>query len=333
MSLPDFEYFEPEAVEAVFPLLSKYKERAKVIAGGTDLLVRMNQSVITPSYLINLKHIRNLNTIEHDHTEGLRIGALTTLHAVETSLIIKEKFSVLAQAASRVASPQIRNTATIGGNICLDTRCWYYNQSQRWRQSISPCFKVGGDLCHVVKKGDHCYSLFSADTVPALIGLGAKIKIMGADGERVIALEAFYTGVGETVHVLQPDEIVTEVQVPNPPPHTGGVYLKYSTRDVIDFPILGVAAVMTVDRENGVCTEARIVLGAVSSAPSRAAKAEDRLRGKEIEDDLIAEIAEGAIKEAGPVVPIGTPVGHKRRMMRVFVRQAIQQAWECAKSA
>lgn len=333
MPLPNFEYFEPKTVEEAFPLLSQHKGEAKVIAGGTDLLVRMNQCVLTPSYLINLKRIQDLNTIIHDHKEGLRIGALTTLHALETSAIIKEKFSALAQAASRAASPQIRNTGTIGGNICLDTRCWYYNQSQRWRQSISPCFKLGGDLCHVVKRGDHCYSLFSADTVPALIGLGAKIKIMSPGDERVIPLEAFYTGVGETVHVLQPDEIVTEVQVPNPPPGTGGVYLKYSTREVVDFPILGVAVVMTLGSNNRECTEARIVLGAVSPAPVRATKAEDRLRGKEIEDDLIEEIAEGTIKEAGPIVPIGTSVGHKRRMMRVFVKRAIEQALGCAKSA
>jgi 4-hydroxybenzoyl-CoA reductase subunit beta len=333
MPLPKFEYFEPKTVEEALHLLSQYKGEAKVIAGGTDLLVRMNQSVATPSYLINLKHIQDLNTIIHDHKEGLRIGALTTLHAVETSEIIMEKFSVLAQAASRVASPQIRNTGTIGGNICLDTRCWYYNQSHRWRQSIAPCFKVGGDLCHVVKKSDHCYSLFSADTVPALIGLGAKIKISSAGDERVIPLEAFYTGVGQTVHVLQPDEIVTELQVPNPPPATGGVYLKYSTREVVDFPILGVAAVMTLGSNNRECTEARIVLGAVSSAPVRATKAEDRLRGKEIEDDQIEEIAEGTVKEAGPIVHMGTSVNHKRRMMRVFVKRAIKQALGCANSA
>jgi 4-hydroxybenzoyl-CoA reductase beta subunit len=238
MTLPKFEYFEPRAVEELFPLLSAYKGEAKIISGGTDLLVRMNQRIVTPSCLVNLKSIPNLDYINHDQTGGLRIGALTTLHAVETSSTVREHFPILAQASSRVASPQIRNTATIAGNICLDTRCWYYNQSYHWRQSLSPCYKLGGDQCYVVKKGDHCYSLFSADTVPAFIGLGARVKIMGSAGEKVIALEDFYTGVGETVNVLQPDEVVMEVQVPNPPSHTGGVYLKYSTRDVIDFPIL-----------------------------------------------------------------------------------------------
>lgn len=333
MSLLKFEYFEPKTVEEAFPLLSQYKGEANVIAGGTDLLVRMNQRVATPSHLITLKFIPNLSYIEHDQKKGLRIGALTKLHALETSAIIRENFSILARAAGRVASPQIRNTATIGGNICLDTRCWYYNQSHQWRKSFPPCYKVGGDRCHVVKRGDHCYSLFSADTVPALIGLGAKIKIMGSSGERLIALEEFYTGVGETVNILQPDEIVMEVQVPNPPSHTGGVYLKYSTRDAIDFPILGVAVVITVDSKNGSCKEARIVLGAVSSAPVRAVKAEDGLRGKEIKDDLLEKIGEAAAKEAGPIVHIGAPVGHKRRMVKVFVKRATRQALEMAKSA
>ena len=333
MSLPKFDYFEPGSIGEVFPLLSQYQGEVKVISGGTDLLVRMSQRGVTPSYLVNLKGIPDLDYITYDQTEGLRIGALTTLHAVETSSSIREHFPILAQASSRVASPQIRNTATISGNICLDTRCWYYNQSHHWRKSLSPCYKLGGDQCYVVKKGDRCYSLFSADTVPALIGLGAKVKIMGSGGERVIALEDFYTGVGETVNVLQPDEVVMEVQVPNPPPHTGGVYLKYSTRDVIDFPILGVASVVTVDPENGACTEVRIVLGAVASAPVRAMKAEDNLRGKEITEDLIGEIAEGAVKEAGPIVYITAPVGYKKKMVKVYVRRAVKQAFELAKSA
>jgi len=183
MALPKFDYLEPESIGEVSQLLSQYQGDVNVISGGTDLLVRMNQRGVTPSYLVNLKRIPDLDYITHDRTEGLRIGALTTLHEIETSSIIQEHFPILVLASSRVASPQIRSTATIAGNICLDTRCWYYNQSHRWRQSLSPCYKLGGDQCYVVKKGDHCYSLFSADTVPALIGLGAKIKIMGSAGE------------------------------------------------------------------------------------------------------------------------------------------------------
>jgi 4-hydroxybenzoyl-CoA reductase subunit beta len=332
MSLPKFDYFEPKTIEEVFPLLSEYKGKAKVIAGGTDLLVRMSQRVVSPSYLVNLKRVPNLNYISHDYPEGLRIGALTTLHTIETSGIIREQFSVLAQASGRAASPQIRSMATIGGNICLETRCWYLNRSHRWRQPLSSCYKMGGDRCHVVKRGEHCYSLFSGDTVPALIGLGAKMKIAGPGGERAIALEEFYTGVGETVNVLQPDEILTEVQVPNLPSHTGSIYLKYSTREVIDFPILGVAAVITLDSRNGTCEEAKIVLGAVSSRPLSAQKAADELRGKKVQDDLIEEIAEVASKEAGPIVHIGAQAGYKRKMVKVYVKQAVKQAFELAKS-
>lgn len=333
MGLPKFKYLEPETIEGAYPLLAEHKEWAKLVAGGTDLLVRMNQRVVTPSHLINLKRIPNLDYIDHVGNEGLRIGALTTLRTLEKSEVVREKFPIISQAVGRVASPQIRSTATIGGNVCLDTRCWYYNQSHHWRRSLAPCYKLGGDCCYVVKGGDHCFSLFSADTVPALIGLGAKLRLASSGGERVIALEEFYTGVGERVNVLQPGEIVVEVQVPDLPSHTGGVYLKYSTRGVIDFPILGVAAVISIDPGSGACKEARIVLGALAPAPIRAVKAEAGLRGTEIKDSLIEDVAEVARKEAGPIVYIEAPVGYKRRMVRVLVKRAVSRALELAQTA
>ena len=333
MRLPKFEYLAPETVKEACSLLSQYKGEAKPIAGGTDLLIGMKHRVVTPSYLVSLEHIPNLDYINQDGKEGVRIGVLTTLHALETSPIIQEKFPILAQAANRVASPQIRNRGTIGGNICLDVRCWYYNQSRSWRRSRPPCYKTGGDRCYVVKGGNRCYALFSADTVPALIGLGAKIKVAGSGGERLIALDEFYTGVGETVVILQPDELLTEVQVPNQPPHTGGIYLKHSLREAVDFGIVGVAAMITLDAENRTCIGARIAFSGISSAPIRALKAEGELQGKEIENDLIGKAAEVAVKEATPIVPIGASVSYKRRMVEVFVKRAVKQAWEVAKSA
>ncbi|MDY6864001.1 MAG: FAD binding domain-containing protein, partial [Thermodesulfobacteriota bacterium] len=178
MRIPKFEYLAPKKLEDAVSFLKKYKGDIKVVAGGTDLIVNMKQRTITPKYLINLKEIADLDFINYKKNDGLKIGALTALRTIEKSGVIREKFPVIAKAAHEVASVQIRNVGTLGGNICLNTRCWYYNQPLYWRKSFPFCFKVGGDCCNVVKKGKQCYALFSADTVPALIGLDAKIKVV-----------------------------------------------------------------------------------------------------------------------------------------------------------
>ncbi len=333
MSLSKFDYFTPQTLEEACSLVSQYKERARVIAGGTDLLVRMMQRVENPQYLVNIKSIPNLDYIDYDDKQGLRIGTLTTLHSLETSTVIREKFPMLAKAASSVASTQIRNMGTIGGNICLETRCWYYNQPHSWRLARPPCFKTEGERCHVVKGGERCYALFSADTVLPLIGLGAEIRIASLGSDRTVAIEEFYTGTGEPATRLQPDEIVTEVQVPNPSSYSGGAFLKHSVRGALDFAIVNVATVLSLSPNNGVCTEAKIVLGAVSSAPIRALKAEEELRGREISDDVIHRAAEVATGETSPIVYIAAPVDYKRRILAALVRQAIKGALGLAKPA
>jgi CO/xanthine dehydrogenase FAD-binding subunit len=184
-----------------------------------------------------------------------------------------------------------------------------------------------------VKGGNRCYAIFSADVAPALMGQGAKIKVVSSEGEKLIALEEFYTGVGDTVVTLQPDELLTEVQVPNPLPHTGGVYLKHSVREAVDFGIVGIAATITLDPRDETCVSAKIVLGCISSAPIRALKAEGELQGKKIEDDLVGKAAAVATKEAGPIVPIEASVSYRRAMVEVFVKRAVKQASEIARSA
>jgi 4-hydroxybenzoyl-CoA reductase beta subunit len=332
MPLSKFDYFAPQTLEEACSMLSQYREQARVIAGGTDLLVRMKQRVSTPQYLVNIKSIPNLDYIDFDDQQGLRIGAVTTIHHVETSSLIQGKLPMLATAAGSVASTQVRRMGTIGGNICLETRCWYYNQSRYWRRSRPPCFKTGGEQCHVVKGGDRCYSLFSADTVVPLIASGAKIKIVSSGGDRVLALEELYTGIGEPATRLQPDELVAEVQIPSPSPNNGGAFLRHSVRGAVDFALVSAASAISISPNNGVCSEARIVLGAVASSPVRALKAEEVLRGREITDDTIQQAAELATGEARPIVYIAAPVDYKRRLLTVIVRRAIQQALGRAKS-
>jgi len=328
MRLPRFSHFSPGSLKEACSLLAEHREKARVIAGGTDLLVNMKQRVTTPTHLVNLKNIAHLDFIDCDDKTGLTIGSLATLGTIENSPLIKEKFPILSQAASKVGATQLRQMGTLGGNICLDTRCWHYNQSHFWRKAEEPCYKLEGNLCHMVKGGDHCYALFSADTVPALIALKAKVKIVDLQGEKIIPLEELYTGKGEKPIILDPDQILTEVQIPNPSTRTQGVYLKLSVREAINYPLLGAAVQLTLEGKNGICTEVRIVLTAVTSGPQRAIKAEEGLKGEEIKEETIEEASEAAKKEAHPISHLGMSASHKREMVKGLVKWGLNQIRE-----
>lgn len=283
--LPRFDHLEPRTVEEVCSLLSKYKGEAKVIAGGTDLLPAMRNRKLTPGYIINIKPIANLDYIDYDDTEGLRIGVLATLRDIETSPVIREKFPMIANAACKIGTPQVRNAGTIGGNLC----------------NAAP----------------------SADTAPPLIGLEARAKINGPNKERIIALEEFFTGPGQTV--LQAGEILTEIQVPNPLPHTRGVYLKLPARSMVDLAVVGVAIVITLDNKEKTIADAKIILGAVAPTPIRARQAEDIIKGKAISSELIEKAAEAAAEEAKPISDLRGSASYRKEMVKVLTKQGIRQ--------
>jgi len=234
MRLPRFDFLEPQSIGEACSILAANKGNARLLSGGTDLLVLMKQRIVTPAYVVNVKGIPGLSYIEYDAGNGLRIGPLTTLSTVAGSPLVKEHFPILGKAAGRVASPLIRNNATIGGNVALDSKCWYFNQSAQWRKSFAPCFKRGGDVCHVVKGGKHCFSVYCPDTVPALMALGAEVDIVSEHGKRTLNLDTFCTGKGEKPNVLEPDEMISEIRVPNQPAHTGTAFIKLATRGSID---------------------------------------------------------------------------------------------------
>ena len=293
MRLPKFECLEPRTVQEACSLLSQYKEKARVIAGGTDLLVKMKNREIRPQYLISFRNISHLNYIEHEEAEGLRIGTLATLNALETSTLVQGKSGVLAQAIRQMASPPIRSLATIGGNLCN--------------------------------------AVPSADTAPPLIVMGAKLKLVSPNGERIILLQEFFTGPEETI--LGDGEILEEIRVPNPLPHSGGVYIKLMMRRALDLAIVGVAAMITRDPAKGVCQDIRIALGAVAPTPIRAREAESILKGKSLEDKLIAQAGQAAANEAHPISDIRSSAEYRREMVGVLTRRVVSQAWEKAKSA
>lgn len=283
MTLPEFDYFSSETIEEACSLLSKYKDEAKILAGGTDLLIKMKHKKTLPRYLINIKRVPDLNYIRHDEDKGLQIGTLTTIQAIRNSPLIKKKFAVLNEAASVLGTRQVRNLATLGGNLC----------------NASP----------------------AAESAPALITLGARAKITGLGGERTIPLEEFFIRPDTTV--LQGDEILTEIQVPDLPAHTGGTYIKHSTRR-IDVAIVGVAVVMTMDGDK--CRDIKLALGAVGPTPFRAKKAEDVLRGEKPGGDLLEKAAQVASEESFPIDDIRGHADYRKKMVKTLVKEGIEKA-------
>ena len=286
--LPEFEYLTPETVKETVELLTLHQGQARLMAGGTDLLLDMKRRKETPAYVIGLKQIRDLDFINYDKTIGLSFGPLVTVHVIETSPLINEKFPVLSQAASVLGSVQVRNLATVVGNLCS--------------------------------------ALPSADMAPGLIVLGAQMRIAGAKGEHIVAVEDFFAAPGESV--LSPDELVTEVRVPNPPAQAGMVYLKHMSRSAMELSTIGVATLVAL--KNGFCDEVRICLGTAGPIPARATNAEGILKGKHPDNGLIKKAAEVAAHECNPRSSIRASEEYRRELVKVLTRKALNQAVESA---
>jgi 4-hydroxybenzoyl-CoA reductase subunit beta len=327
MRLPKFEHLQPESLVEALELLAEYGEQAKIIAGGTELLVTMKQGLLAPAYLVNPKEIAELDFIASEDEKGLRIGALTRLAALVGSRVIQENFPILAQAADQVAAPPLQQMGTLGGNLCLNTRCFYYNQSRFWRQARPPCYKTGGEMCHVVKGGNRCYAVYQGDIAPALIALEAIVKIARKGGERVIPLADLYTGKGKKPLILEANEMLVEVQIPQSAAFEAGDYQKLRYRGAMDFPLVGVAAVLTKDG-SGTCSRANVVLTAVGMAPVLVEEAGRLLQGQSVTDELVAQAADAAYEAAHPVASIGSTPSYRRKMVRILTKRAIENAWE-----
>ena len=241
-----FDYLEPESIKEALALLSQYCGKSKIMAGGTDLMLQVRNRAIKPEYVVDITRIPGLDYITFDDQQGLRLGALTTIRALETSVELQRKYPILSQAASQLGSVAIRNVATVGGNLCN--------------------------------------ALPSAETSQALVALSAQVRIIGPGGERTMPLEGFFAGVGKTV--LQPDEVLLEILMPEPAPHTSGIYIKHSPRGPIDLAIVNITVLMTMEPDQKVCRDAKIVLGAVSPTPLRARKAENVLKGERVDAAL-----------------------------------------------
>lgn len=274
-------HFNARTIHEAISLLDEYKE-AKIIAGGVDLVALMKNKVVMPRVLINIKSIPDLAYLRENGVE-LRIGALTTVDEIESSAMVRAKYPMLAEAACSVAAPQIRNMATMGGNLCQEVQCWYYRRSPItgisflcYRKGSKRCHAIAGEnVYHAIFNREGCCAVCPSDLAIALLALNATLKIVSPDGDKILPLDEFYTPLGT---ILKPNEMVTEIEIPAPSFVTKQKYVKFRLRNAIDFAISSVAAVISVD--SGVVTNARIALGGVAPIPYRALAAEETLKRK-----------------------------------------------------
>ena len=294
------------------------------VAGGTDLYPNLKRRQFEPKVLVSLRALPGTRGIEAaiGSKGGLRLGAMTTLTEVERHPEVLRRWPALARAAGLVSSPPLRNAGTIGGNLCVDTRCTYYNQTEFWRASIGYCMKKDGDICLVAPGSDKCWALSSSDTAPVMIALQATATLVGPAGERRVPVAELYGRDGIAYLAKRPEEILTDVHVPD---RAGWetTYRKLRRRGSIDFPILGVAAAVRRD-PGGVVEDARIVLGAVHTHPVEAGDAQEFLKGRRLDPETIDMAAGIAYKPARPLDNADLSYAWRKRMVRIEVARALR---------
>ena len=317
-------YYDAKSAEEAVSLLEGYHGEAKIIAGGIDLLGLMKNEVLLPAVLVNVKNIPSMNTIR-ENSEGLEIGALTRIHDIERSPVLRESYPLLSEIAESVGSPQIRNMATIGGNLCQEVRCWYFRRSPktgisficRRKKEGNPCYAMNGENeNHAILGENECLAVCPSDMAAGLFALDAMINTMSARGERAISIGRFYTSLG---HILEPDEIIISISVPKVKPDTKQRFLKFRLRKAIDFSTVSVSSVIASMKN--VIRDAKIVLGGVSPLPYEAVAAEEILKGESITERIADKAAEAAVKDAMPL----SKNGFKVPLVKALVKRSI---WE-----
>ena len=325
MRLPAFTFFRPRELGEACALLAEHGPEAALVAGGTDLLPKLKRQQIVARVLVGLQGIDELREIRANG--GLSIGAGARLCELAGHPALEGPYAALARAAGLIASPQIRNTATLGGNLCLDTRCDYYDRPCGWREALGGCMKAGADVCRLASGGDRCWAITTSDLAPVALALDGSVRLVSTEGERLLPIADLYRDDGAAHLSKAPGEILTELVLP-PADGLRVTYLKLRRRGSIDFPLLGVAAAVRLD-EGGTCTDARIVLGAVASLPVRAPAAERLLVGRAFDGDAIAEAAEAAATSAKPMDNTDLSPAYRKRMVKVYVGRALDELGAC----
>ncbi len=323
LRLPPFRYHRPGTVGEAVALLAEHAGDVLPVAGGTDLMPNMKHRLFEPGHLVALKGVAELRGI--GEVDGyLRIGAAETLTSVSTNPRVRERFPSLAAAAGHVAGPQLRNMGTLGGNLCLDTRCTYYNQSAFWRGALGHCLKKDGTVCHVTRVGKKCVAAHSADTPPVLMTLEAAAVLVGPAGRREVPVREFFVADGIANTVREPGEIVTELRIPLRSAGWRTGYAKLRQRSSIDFPLLTVAVAADVDDRGSVRTLAGVVTG-LGARPRELSGWQEIAEGRVLNDDVVTELAERAFKQCHPLENIIVDPEWRRAMVPVYVRKALDE--------
>ncbi len=315
MRLPWFEFRAPRTVAEAAKILAGEGPQAMLIAGGTDLIPNMKRRHQSPKTLVSLRRVAELKK-----SNGA-LGAGLTLTDLVHDASVRERYRGLWQAAAQVATVHLRNMGTLGGNLCLDTRCTYYNQNHEWRKAIDFCLKKDGDICWVATASKRCVAVSSTDTAPALIALDAKVKLVSAQGEREVPLAALYNNDGIDYLTRRADEILTEVAVPR---GWTSSYWKLRRRGAFDFPVLGVAAAARLGKD-GTVEEARIALGAAASRPFLVDRAGEFLKGKRLTDEIIAEAGALVASRAKPMDNTDLDLYWRKDVAAVFAGYALRE--------
>ena len=312
LRLPWFDYRSPRSLAEAAAILAGEGPQAMLVAGGTDLLPNMKRRHQTPKVLVSLRNVAELKALNGTFGAGLTLTEV--VRSAKTP-------AALRQAAAQVATPHLQNMGTLGGNLCLDTRCTYYNQTYEWRKAIDFCLKKDGEICWVATASKRCVAVSSTDTAPALIALNASIKLQSTQGEREIPVEALYNNDGIEYLSRRPDEILTAVTVPS----NGwkSTYWKLRRRGAFDFPVLGVAAAARI--EGGVVQEARIALGAVASRPFLVEKASQFLQGRRLDDETISEAGKLVASRAKPMDNADLDLYWRKEVTAEFVAYALKE--------
>jgi 4-hydroxybenzoyl-CoA reductase subunit beta len=322
MRLPPFTFRPAVSVADAAKLMAEHGPAAMLVAGGTDLYPNMKRRQFEPSVLVGLRGIRELSGVRGTARDGVTIGSGTTLTAVSRHAEVARHYPALATAAGLVSTPQLRNMGTLGGNVCVDTRCNYYNQSYQWRKAVNFCMKKDGEICLVAPGSPRCWAVSSSDTAPVLWSLDASVRLVGPAGERAIPIAALYRDDGIEYLAKRPDEVLAEILLP-PADGVRSAYLKLRRRGSFDFPVLGVAAALAMEGDR--VTRARIVLGAVASQPREAAEAASMLTGERLTAELIERVADRAARPSKPLDNTDLTHPYRKRMTRVYVARALRQ--------
>lgn len=323
LRLPPFRYHRPDSVQAAVALLAEHGADARPIAGGTDLIPNMKHGLFEPGHLVALNGIAGFKDIIVGDDE-ITIGAGVTLAALSVHPEILALLPSLADAAGHVAGPQLRVRATLGGNVCLDTRCTYYNQTHFWREALGFCLKKDGDTCHVTRVGKKCVAAHSADTPPVLATLGASVDLTGPDGDRSIPVEDFYIADGIWNTRRDPADIVTRIRIPRPATSHRMAYAKLRQRQSIDFPLVTVAAWADAPAADRV-TDLKIMVTALGSRPKFLTGLTEIVAESIWGDEVIDAVAERAFKQCHPLENIIVDAEWRRAMVPVYVRRALRQ--------